>query len=123
MRFDLKKMALFAAWTIFAEGSAYPQDAIDKLQPLVGTSAQRLGIAEQVALAKWDSKTPVEDASREDQVIVGAAKAGQSRGLDPTSVSNFFRAQIEASTKLLSLRRYVLGGHRRYPCERVSHSA
>jgi len=43
---------------------------------------------------------PVEDASREDHVIGSVAKAGQSRGLDPTSVSNFLRAQIEAN-KLL----------------------
>jgi chorismate mutase len=39
------------------------------LQRLVEASAQRLVIAEQVALAKWDSGTPVEDTSREAQVI------------------------------------------------------
>ena len=97
MRFDLKKMALLATWTICPEASAYPQDAIDRLEPLVRTTAQRLIIAEQVALAKWDSGAPVEDATREGQVIVSATKAGQSRGLVPTSVSNFFRAQIEAN--------------------------
>ena len=64
------------------------------------TSARRLAIAEQVALAKWDSGTPVEDAAREAQVIASATKAGESRGLDPAWVSNFFRAQIEAN-KLL----------------------
>jgi len=48
-------------------------------------------------LAKWDNGMPVEDASREDDLIGNATKAGQSRGLDPTSVSNFFRAQIEAN--------------------------
>ena len=97
MRFNLKKLALLSTWIMFAEGSANPQDAINKLQALVGTSARRLAIAEQVAMAKWDSGAPVEDASREDHVIVSAMKAGQSRGLDPTSVSNFFRAQIEAN--------------------------
>lgn len=97
MRFYLKKLALLATWIILAEGSAYPQDAIDKLQALVETSARRLAIAEQVALTKWDNGIPVEDASREDQVIVSAAKAGQSRGLDPRAVSNFFKAQIEAN--------------------------
>ena len=61
------------------------------------TSARRLAIAEQVALAKWDNGAPVEDASREDHIIVSAIKAGRSRGLDPTSVSNFFRAEIEAN--------------------------
>lgn len=97
MRLNLKKLAILAAWTMLAGSSAYPQDAIDKFQPLVVTSARRLAIAERVALAKWDSGAPVEDASREDHVIVSATKAGQSRGLDPTSVSSFFRAQVEAN--------------------------
>ena len=69
----------------------------EHLQELVELSARRLVIAEQVALAKWDNGMPVEDAPREDQVIGSAMKAAQSRGLDPTSVSNFFRAQIEAN--------------------------
>jgi chorismate mutase len=97
MRLNLKKVTLLAAWTILTEGSGYSQDAIDKLQALVGTSVQRLAIAEQVALAKWDNRMPVEDAFREDQVVLSATRAGQSGGLDPTSVSNFFRAQIEAN--------------------------
>lgn len=92
-----KKLVLLAGWAIFAGGAGYPQDVIDRLQPLVETSARRLAIAEQVALAKWDGKTPVEDASREERVLAGATKAGLSRGLDATSVSNFFRAQIEAN--------------------------
>ena len=61
------------------------------------TSARRLALAEQIALAKWDSGTPVEDAAREAQVIASATKAGESRGLDPAWVSDFFRAQIEAN--------------------------
>ncbi len=97
MRLDRKKLAFLAAWSICAAGRAYPQHAIDRLQPLVETSAQRLVIAEQVALAKWESGTPVEDVPREAQVIVSAIKAGESRGLDPAAVSNFFRAQIEAN--------------------------
>lgn len=63
MRFNLKKMTLLAAGTILADGSAHSQVAIYKLQPLVGTSARRIAIAEQVALAKWDNGIPVEDAS------------------------------------------------------------
>ena len=97
MRFNLKKAILFISFTMLAEGSAYPQDPVDSLQALVGRSARRLAIAEQIALAKWDNGMPVEDATREDQVIVSAIKVGQSRSLDPTSVSNFFRAQIEAN--------------------------
>jgi len=95
-----KRLAFFVAWSICMEGRAYPEHVEDKLQPLVATSARRLAFAEQVALAKWDSGTPVEDAAREAQVIASATKAGESRGLDPAWVSNFFKAQIEAN-KLL----------------------
>jgi chorismate mutase len=95
-----KRLAFFVAWTICSDANAYPQNARDKLQPLVETSARRLALAEQVALAKWDSGTPVEDAAREAQVIASATRAGESRGLDPAWVSNFFEAQIEAN-KLL----------------------
>ena len=98
MRLNTKTLMLLAAWTIAgAEHTACAQGSADQLQRLVETSARRILIAEQVALAKWDSGAPVEDASREDYVIVSATKAGQSRGLDPTSVANFFRAQIEAN--------------------------
>src|SRR5499427_6530695 len=98
MRTNSKTLMLLAAWTIGgAEHTACAQGSADQLERLVETSARRILIAEQVALAKWDSGAPVEDASREDHVIGSATKAGESRGLDPTSVSNFFRAQIEAN--------------------------
>ena len=92
-----QKMVLLIMLSIPAATSAYAQVESEHLQELVELSARRLVIAEQVALAKWDNGMPVEDASREDHVIGGATKAGESRGLDPTSVSNFFRAQIEAN--------------------------
>jgi chorismate mutase len=97
MRLNRKKPKLIVALTIIAEATSYPQTGTDHLQRLVGASAQRLVIAEQVALAKWDSGTPVEDTSREAQVIASAIREGESRGLDQASVSNFFRAQIEAN--------------------------
>jgi chorismate mutase len=78
-------------------GTARAQSPIDSLQPLVEPSAQRLAIAEQVALAKWDSQAAVEDAPREAQVISGAVRNGESKGLDRTFISSFFRDQIEAN--------------------------
>jgi chorismate mutase-like protein len=97
MRLNKTKLAFIAAWTFAAVGAVYPQSATDHLQRLVEMSAQRLVIAEQIALAKWDSGTPVEDTFREAQIIASAIKVGESRGLDPATVSNFFRAQIEAN--------------------------
>jgi chorismate mutase len=86
MRLDKKKLAFLAACSIFATDRVYRQNTIDKLQPLVETSAQRLAIAEQVALAKWESGMPVDDVPREERVIVSAIRAGESRGLDQTAV-------------------------------------
>jgi chorismate mutase len=80
-----------------ATGTGLPQNSRDPLQALVETSARRLRIAEQVALAKWDDGKPVEDAPREAQVIAGAVKDGTSVGLEPAVVESFFRAQIEAN--------------------------
>jgi len=97
MRLNKNKLGFVAALTIAAGGTGYPQTAADHLERLVEASAQRLVIAEQVALAKWDSATKVEDAPREAQVIASAVKEGELRGLDKASVSNFFKAQMKAN--------------------------
>ena len=92
-----QKMVFFVLLSTYTATSAYAQVESEHLQELVELSARRLVIAEQAALAKWDNGMPVEDTSREDHVIGSATQAGESRGLDPTSVSKFFRAQIEAN--------------------------
>jgi chorismate mutase len=97
MHFHHWKLAVVAAFTIGGMGAAYAQNAVEQLRPLVETTAHRLMIGEQVALAKWDSGKAVEDAPREAQVILGAVKDGAAKGLDGASVSNFFNAQIEAN--------------------------
>lgn len=90
-------LAILIALAMGGIGRACAQDATNKLQPLIETSARRLAIAQQVALAKWNSQAPVEDAAREAQVITAAVTDGKSRGLDPAFVSHFFTAQIEAN--------------------------
>ena len=79
-------MVFLVMLSIYAPTSAYARVESEHLQELVELSGRRLVIAEQVALAKWDNGMPVEDASREDHVIGSATQAGESRGLDPTSV-------------------------------------
>jgi len=92
-----KNLAIVALFVLGGINMAQPQSVTDKLQSLVETSAHHFAIAEQVALAKWDSGKVVEDVPREAQVITGAVKMGESKGLDEASVSSFFRAQIEAN--------------------------
>jgi chorismate mutase len=97
MRLHLKLLALIAISTINAQATDHSQLAEDQLQRLIETSAERLAIAEQVALAKWDSGAAVEDEAREVQVVNDAVKVGEARGLKSDQVSHFFRAQIEAN--------------------------
>ena len=93
----MTKLTIPFIFAMVGVGAMLGQSAIDRLQPLVETSARRLVLAKQVALAKWDSRVPVEDPSREAQVITAAAKEGESKGLNRTFVSHFFAAQIEAN--------------------------
>jgi chorismate mutase len=92
--------ARWALLVIFAICGIHParaQNAVDKLQPLVETSARRLALAKLVALEKWDRQSPVEDSAREAQVIMVAEREGESMGLNRTFVAQFFKAQIEAN--------------------------
>jgi chorismate mutase len=90
-------LAIVIAFAVSGMATARAQNGVERLQALVEMSARRLALAEQVALAKWDSHTPVDDPSREAQVIESAVKQGEAAGLDGASVSNFFKAQIEAN--------------------------
>ena len=87
---------------IVATYDGWAQAAGDQLQPLIETSARRLNLAQEVAFAKWDNGTAVEDPPREEHVIASAVTDGKTEGLDPALVSRFFRAQIEANKAVQS---------------------
>ncbi|TAM85167.1 chorismate mutase [bacterium] len=91
------KAALCAAFVLFGMQAARADDAKNLLRPLVESSAQRLGIGEEVALSKWDSGTSVEDTARESAVISNAVAQGQRANLAAADVTRFFKAQIEAN--------------------------
>ncbi len=67
------------------------------LSPLLASIEERLAIADQVALSKWDSHKPVEDRPREREVIAGAVARAPAYKLDGAAVEQFFAAQIEAN--------------------------
>ena len=73
-------MIAVMAMTSVSDGSA--QTAVSRLQPLVETSARRLNLAQEVAYAKWDNGTAVEDPPREEHVIASAVTEGKTEGLD-----------------------------------------
>ena len=97
MTLNLSKAALCTALLALAAPAAHAGDAKHVLRPLVESSAQRLGIGDEVALSKWDSGASVEDVAREEAVISSAVEQGQRENLAAADVTRFFRAQIEAN--------------------------
>ncbi|AZP69916.1 chorismate mutase [Pseudomonas poae] len=89
----MKYRLLFALLFVCAGASAAPPT----LEPLLNSIAERLAIADQVALSKWDSKKPVEDKKREQEVIASVVAQAPSYKLTPAAVEQFFSAQIEAN--------------------------
>ncbi|RCS21399.1 chorismate mutase [Phyllobacterium salinisoli] len=90
-------------WSIFLMGtflSPTPlraEAAPDALAPLIDAIAQRLAIADQVALSKWDSHVPVEDPKREQAVLAAVSHQAPRFWLEPDRAQRFFSAQIEAN--------------------------
>jgi chorismate mutase len=100
-------MSRFFAVPLFLSAIAACTQAIAapaSLDPLMHSIEQRLAIADQVALSKWDSHKAVEDRPREQTVIASAVALAPQYQLDGALVGRFFAAQIEAN----KLRQYAL---------------
>lgn len=89
----MKFRLVFALLLFSATANAAPAT----LEPLLNSIAERLAIADQVALSKWDSHKPVEDKQREEEVIASVVAQAPAYKLDPTAAERFFSAQIEAN--------------------------
>lgn len=70
------------------------------IEPLLQAISERLSIADQVALSKWDSGKAVEDPPRELQVISAAQARAAEFKLNPDDVQRLFKAQIEANKQI-----------------------
>lgn len=88
-----------AALLLLLSTSAFaaPTPAPAALAPLLASIQQRLAVADQVALSKWDSGKAVEDRPREHDVIVGASIMANDFKVPAELVEPFFSAQIEAN--------------------------
>ncbi|AUG05370.1 chorismate mutase [Pseudomonas sp. S09G 359] len=89
----MKHSLLFALLFISASASAAPTT----LAPLLNSIAERLAIADQVALSKWDSHKAVEDRPRERDVIASVRAQAPDYKVAPDAAEQFFSAQIEAN--------------------------
>ncbi|MGY2200700.1 chorismate mutase [Pseudomonas gingeri] len=74
-----------------------PAKAPDALAPLLQAISERLSIADQVALTKWDSGKPIQDTPREQQVIANARQQSATYKLQAEDIGEFVAAQIEAN--------------------------
>jgi chorismate mutase len=90
-KFSLALCAVLSASA--AQASQAPADLV----PLLNAMGERLAIADQVALSKWDSHKPVEDRQREREVIAAAVAQAPNYKLSGETVEAFFSAQIEAN--------------------------
>nr|WP_314561706.1 chorismate mutase [uncultured Pseudomonas sp.] len=89
----MKLRLAFVLFCFSTSASAVPAT----LEPLLNSIAERLAIADQVALSKWDSHKPVEDKKREQEVIASVVAQAPNYKLDPAAAEQFFSAQIEAN--------------------------
>ncbi|TDF85013.1 chorismate mutase [Pseudomonas sp. H9] len=92
--------ALLLTPLLLSQGCATPPPPDNNLQRLLNSVEQRLDIAQAVALNKWDSGQPVQDAGREIQVITNVQAQATRFGVDAERAATFFTDQIEAN-KLL----------------------
>lgn len=93
----LSRLLSCALIGLLASGAQAAAAAPETLQPLLNTINERLNIADQVALTKWDSGKPIQDTAREAQVITNAKKQAVERNLDPDEAAELIAAQIEAN--------------------------
>jgi chorismate mutase len=87
-------VAFIASGCATTKFSAADTAAVDRLLGLIG---QRLDVAPDVARVKWNTKAPIEDLSREKDIIDGVARRASEYRLDPAIAGRFFQGQIEAS--------------------------
>ncbi|KUI26582.1 chorismate mutase [Mycobacterium sp. IS-1742] len=70
------------------------------LTALVDAAAERLRTAEPVAANKWNTKAPIEDPARVEQVLGAVATDASARGVDLERVRRIFRDQISATESI-----------------------
>jgi chorismate mutase len=66
-------------------------------RPLIELTAMRLGIAKEVALVKWDSRSAIEDLPREEEILATARMEARAAGISDPEATRFFSDQIEAN--------------------------
>jgi chorismate mutase len=67
---------------------------------LSGLIEQRLSLMTDVARAKWNGGSAIEDPTREQQLLADVAVKAQTAGISAAWAQHFFRIQIEAAKEV-----------------------
>jgi chorismate mutase len=80
--------------TALSHGASAPSGDFSRL---IDLTVNRLHVAREVALTKWDTHKPIEDSEREGVVISAAAAEAAPAGVSRQLATHFFADQIEAN--------------------------
>lgn len=92
---DMRKLPLLLCPLLLA-ACATPQ-LPEESEPVVSAMAERLGLARDIAWAKWADGLPVRDPAREAIVIERLVRQGEAAGFEQPLVVQFVKAQMQAS--------------------------
>lgn len=88
---------VFVCAALMLASPAQAQNASDpRLLRLLGLMQQRLDVAQDVAMYKWNAKAAIDDPVREQQILEALARQAPQYGLEPKLALDFFAAQIIA---------------------------
>lgn len=93
-------LLLYVALACAAVSLSHPAQAQSASDPrllrLLSLMQQRLNLAQDVAMHKWNAKAAIDDPVREQQILDGLAQQAPQYGLEPKQVQDFFAVQIVA---------------------------
>jgi len=112
-------LAAFAACATTA-GPRHSGEDTKKVDALLQLIQERLDVAPEVAQTKWNTKAPIEDAPREQQIIDRVRGKAKDFGLEPQFVAEFFQAQIEASKIIQTTRHKAWTAEGRPPFDKIA---
>lgn len=92
----MRSITLTLLLALSLSGCASSTKTKTPLDLLLDTIERRLALADGVALLKWDQNLPVQDLSREQQILAQVREAAADHDLDEQRAVGFFADQMEA---------------------------
>lgn len=87
---------LISGFVVAADRQA-SDEARETVDGLIAQVEQRLAIAPDVAMAKWNSEAPINAPEREAQILERVVVEAQQQGVDQQLARAFFQDQFDAS--------------------------